>query len=185
MATQRTIRFLAGPAATLALLAAIHQWPYILGATAALAFLPLVWAAYVAGIWPALISAGVIAGFAVHFYLPDYNRIIQITVASFAVAVMVGELKHRALLSDTLNGNLRRLREAIEITDKLIINWSDLSDRGRYRQVELIKDRLGNMATLVFGWLKIGQEMKEAKQAVSEKSKAVAETEQPFDAHRD
>jgi len=160
------LRVLTGPVATLALLVATHQWPDILGATTALAFVPLVWAAYVAGLWPALASAGIITGFAVHLYLPDYSRIIQVSASAVIIALLTSELKRRARLAETIDDNMARLKEIVELARKLDLEWKNLTDQEQREQLVLIEDRLGNLAGLVYGWIAIGREIRETKKYV-------------------
>lgn len=151
-----------GPVATLLILAMVYYLPALHG-TVALAFVPLVWSAYTGGLVPALISAALITGFVTIDYLPDYNRIGQVSASVLMIALMVGYLKHHAELSQSLNGNLKRLREAVELTRRLKTEWADLSDSGRYKLVDSLEDRLGNLAALVFGWHSIRIEQEHIK----------------------
>lgn len=156
---------LAGPVVTLIVLVAVNYLPALHG-TVALAFVPLVWSAYAGGLGPALASAVIIVAYTILDYPPDYNRLIQVAASAIVIAVMVGYLKRHAELSQSLNGNLKRLREAVELTRQLKNNWADLSDSGRYKLVDHLEDRLGNLAALVFGWHSITQEMMSTKSSL-------------------
>lgn len=157
-----------GPIVTLIVLAIVHYVSCLRG-TAALAFVPLVWSAYAGGLAPALASAVVIVAYTVLAYPPDYNRLGQVAVSALAIALMVGYLKRHAELSQSLNGNLKRLRETVELVQRLKVEWADLSDSGRYKLVGLIEDKLGNLAALVFGWHSIKEEMEHTKKTLGVK----------------
>lgn len=163
MGLPKMLKRIAGPVVTLIFLAAVYYLPIIHG-TAALAFVPLVWSAYVGGLAPALASAIIITAYAVLDYPPDYNRLAQVSLSAIAIAVMASRLKRHAELSQSLNGNLKRLREAVELVRQLKNDWADLSDSGRYKLVDHIEDRLGNLAALVLGWHSISQEMLSTKE---------------------
>lgn len=152
----------AGPFVTLIVLAIVHYLPILRGTTA-LAFVPLVWSAYAGGLAPALASAVIITAYTILAYPPDYNRLAQVALSAVAIALMVGYLKRHAELSQSLNGNIKRLRETVDLVRQLKNDWADLSDSGRYKLVDHIEDRLGNLAALVFGWHSIRLEQEHIK----------------------
>lgn len=153
----------AGPLLTLAVLLIIRYLPG-LGFTAALAFIPLVWSAYRAGLFPAMASSVIIAIFAAAIYPPDYSRTVQVIITAVLISLMVGYLKHHAELSQSLNGNLKRLRESLELVRRLKYEWADLSDSGRYKLVDAIENKLAQLATLVWGWHSIRVEIDETRE---------------------
>ena len=154
---------LIGPVITLAIVLLTYFLAPYISVSFGWAFVAIVWTAYIGGLLPTIISLIIILITMGIIYPPDYGRLIQSGLSITLIGTMVIALKRKALMTESLNGNIKRLKESLDITRDLLINWDDMSDNGRQKRVRLIEDKLGNLAALVYGWHKIRQEIDETK----------------------
>lgn len=152
-----------GPVVTLGVVLLIHFLSGYISISFGFALVALTWTAYISGIVPTVISSVIIVAFMSADYPPDYSRLVQGVLTVIFTGSLVIILKRQAVFSQTLNGNLKKLGESLNITRSLLDNWADLSDAGRYKRIQLIEDKLGNLAALVHGWHSIHKEIEETR----------------------
>lgn len=119
-------------------------------------YVVLVIVADIAGFRMALLAATL---FSIGAYLQwfEYNstRFWVNLISLFTIAWIVGGLKRKARIIDTLNGNLDLLWHIVREIDYLIIHWHTLSDKSKYLRVVEIKSAAVDLTTNVLGWKKL------------------------------
>ena len=135
-----------------------------------LAFIPLTYTAYQAGLYPAISAAVLVAGYPLAMILTGDGWTIdwamQIAVAAFAVAVPMGILKRRSRMSESASGNRAKLDEATLLVKYLAENWQKHDRRIVQNFFGNILDRLGNLQASVWGWEEIERERSETEAAL-------------------
>lgn len=142
--------------------------------TLAPAFLILVWATYVGGMVAGMISAGIVAGFAIHQWtVTEPVRMVIVVACSVGVVLLIGELREwarsarelerKAEALKQLNGNIDRLYKDINRLSDLILGWNALSDEAKLERVKEVNNDLATLATLVTGWHRLHQERERVK----------------------
>lgn len=126
--------------------------------SAALAFIPLVYTAYNSGLIPAVLSATVVALFVLFSPSFTFDRAAQVVICAYTIAIPMGVLKRRARLSESVNGNLKKIREVELFVDYLIKNRHEMNDGAIFRFLTEVQDRIGNLSAFVRGWQQIGEE---------------------------
>lgn len=131
--------------------------------TMAPAFVVLVYAAYSGGLRAGLVAATIISAYDLWRLWPDdVSRAVIVGTSCFGVAVMVGLLQRKAVLVDTLNGNIARLKQAIEYLDSLLGGWYAMNDPERRDRVRIVREHLSTLATLVVGWRRLAEAKEKA-----------------------
>lgn len=140
-----------------------------IGLTLAPALVALIYSGAVGGLVPALVSA-VMIGIYSHIVLSqDLGRAIIINSSYLGGALLLGWLESRARMADRINGNIARLKSALNITDGLIDDWRILTDEQRFEQIVLIRHHLAHLATIIAGWRVIRREIVDTKAKVKKK----------------
>lgn len=166
MSLKRFLRRWHGVGLTALALGIIHLTSNLLMASLSLAFVPMIYTAYYFGLRPALVSAILVSVYA--FYTLSLDRAIQVAIASFIIAVPMGILKRRARFTESINGNLAKVREIRIMARFLIEHRKNMNDGLLFRFLEEIEDRAGNLEAMVWGWQQIRQEAKEAEEKLKQ-----------------
>lgn len=159
--TKSTFRRWHGVGLTALTLAAIHLASSMLMASLSLAFVPMIYTAYHHGLRPALASAALVSGYAL--YSLPLDRAIQIVIAALLVSVPMGILKRRARFTESINGNIAKVREIRVLARFLINHRREMNDGLLFRFLEEIEDRAGNLEAMVWGWQQIRKEAQAAE----------------------
>lgn len=138
----------------------------------------LVFAGLFGGIVPALLTAIIISIYA-HLLLPSdlVGRVMVVNASYLATALLIAYYHVQIRQHDTLNGNIDRLKLAIEAEDNnlamarnLLDRWDDFTTEGHKNQVKHLwlamsdnRHHLAHLAALVFGWRAIRREMDETQ----------------------
>lgn len=118
--------------------------------------------AFIGGLRCGLTSSIVAIGYA--FYNFNFSPRFFIASLSFlAITSMVGYLKRRARLIDTLNGNITSVKQALAITRFLRAEWQQANEKTVNVNLEQLEDLLGNLASRILGWHKLREEMREVE----------------------
>lgn len=166
MAIKRLVQRWHGVVLTALTLAGIHLASGLMMASLSLAFVPMIYTAYHFGLRPALASAVLVSVYAL--YVLPLDRAIQVVIASFAIAVPMGVLKRRARFTESINGNLAKVREIRILVRFLIDNRKQMNDGLLFRFLEEIEDRAGNLEAMVWGWQQIRAEAKEVEEKLKQ-----------------
>jgi len=102
------------------------------------------------------------------YAIPDPSRAIQVVITTPLVAYIIGwQTRHIRQLSkitdELVNGNVDKAKNALNIARKLLLNWGDYSDAGRYKQVRKFEDALGNLLAGIVGYRSIRREIQEVE----------------------
>lgn len=174
-------RYVIGPALTAAVLF-LHQQLIQAGwlptTAAGLSLLVLV-AGFVGGIRSGLASAGLLAIYNLTFLGPVSAERLVVIGSYFIMAGLIGwqtrqerlrraeaieawkenDLNRRkAVLVDSINGNLHLAHDAINMLDVLWDSWRGLSEERRLELVERIRGKLADWATLVGSFRAIAEQ---------------------------
>lgn len=166
MLIERFLRYWHGVGLTVLFLGAIHLASTLLMTMWPLAFIPLAYTAYRHGLKPALISASLVSSYA--FYALSLDRAIPVVVAAVFVVVPMGILKRRAILAESINGNMAKVREIRILTRFLLDHRHQMNDGLLFRFLEEIEDRAGNLEALVWGWRQIRIEAEKAEEILKQ-----------------
>lgn len=166
-------RYFSGPLATLLLvgLSDIGR-NYGLSPTVVLPFAGLGLSTYFGGWRSNLVCSLIVSTYAIFVYPHDLSRILQVALASIALAIGASLLKQQerraqgaALLNlekaefvNSINGNLRLLGRAHKMTDDLLSGWSVLSPTAQRLKVEEIRGTLADLQLLTGGWHAMAKE---------------------------
>lgn len=166
MEIKRAFRRWHGTGLTALALVIIHLTSSLVIASLSLAFIPMIYTAYFFGLRPAMASAVLVSAYAL--YALPVDRAIQVAIASFVIAAPMGILKRRARFTESINGNLAKVREIRILTRFLIKNRKQMNDGLLFRFLEEIEDRAGNLEAMVWGWQQIRAEAKEAEEKLKQ-----------------
>lgn len=122
-----------------------------------------VFVAYYSGLRAGLASVTLITLYR-FFWLPPDNFVTGIlgVVNMFISALVVGVLYRRAkAVDELLNGNSKKLDDAFNLIRELSHHWDWYTDKGRLQVLKQIEDRLGNLATVIFGFAALRKEINE------------------------
>lgn len=140
-----------------------------IGLTLAPALVALIYTGAIGGLVPALVAA-VMIGIYSHIALSqDLGRAIVVNSSYLGGALLLGWLETRARLADRINGNLDRLKLALNITDGLIDNWRGLTEEQQFERIVLIRHHLGHLVTIIAGWRVIRREILDTKSQAKKK----------------
>ncbi len=140
-----------------------------IGLTLAPALVALIYSGAVGGLVPALVAA-VMIGIYSHIILSqDLGRAIVVNSSYLGGALLLGWLESRARLADKINGNIARLKSALDITAGLIDDWRGLTDEQRFEQIVLIRHHLAHLVTIIAGWRVIRREILDTQAKVKKK----------------
>lgn len=127
-------------------------------------FVLLVYVANLSGLRVGIFAAIMFSlGAFLHWFDSDPYRVYWNTFAFLTVAVMVGGLKRKARIIDTLNGNVSMLQEIAFSLDWLIRYWPSLGDARRYHRVKAVHGMTVDFATLVIGSGKLSELIERSK----------------------
>ena len=138
----------------------------------------LVFSGLFGGIVPALLSALIISVYT-HLLLPSdlLARVLVVNLSYLGTALLIAYYHVQIRQHDTLNGNIDRLKLAIQAEDNnlgivknLLDRWDDYTADGHRNQVRQLwmamsdnRHHLAHLAALVFGWHAIRREMDETQ----------------------
>lgn len=162
---------LVGPVATLFVAAVMHlDVVYRLIGTDMLSIVALVFSCVYSGLIPGVISAFIVSAFVFN----DQTNLVRAFVVSggcFIMAFMVGLLQRyerlrEKRLDDLLYSNSNLLQEGLQVVRLLLHDWDYLSDLGKYRLVQIVEGRIGNLLGVRFGFEQLKKEMEEVMEKV-------------------
>lgn len=137
----------------------LFDWP----ASVALILSIPVFVAYYSGLRAGIASATLITLYRFLWLPPDNPVTGSLGVVNMLLsAVVVGILYRRAkAIDELLNGNSKKLDDAFNLIRELSHHWDWYTDKGRLQVLKQIEDRLGNLATVIFGFAALRKEINE------------------------
>lgn len=126
-----------------------------------LLFAPLAYTAYHHGLRPAIGGGAVVILYA--FYTLPLDQAAQMAIAVLLVSIPMGALKRRARFTESINGNLAKIREIRLLARFLLDHRAQMNDGLIFRFLGEIEDRAGNLEAMVWGWEQIKAEAREAE----------------------
>lgn len=121
-------------------------------------YVVLIIIANIAGLRMSILAATLFSiGTYLEWYESSHTQFWLNVISLYATAWIVGGLKRKARIIDTLNGNLDILWHIVREVDYLVIHWHTLSDKTKYLRVLEIKGMAVDLTTNVLGWKKIAE----------------------------
>lgn len=87
----------------------------------------------------------------------DPARVYLDIICLLVIAYIVGTLRRKARVLDTINGNIEMLWGIGQSLDWLIRYWHSLPDKRKYERVIALHDMVVDLTTLALGWKKLAE----------------------------
>lgn len=153
---------------TVLTLAAILAFPDVVGKSLSITFVFVVLTTYAGGLRWGLAAAGLVIAAEVYLLFPGgaYGRFAVVTVTLLATVYLVASLQRRAVMCDTVNGNIADLLKIMTGLQDVLEDWERLSQDEIKARLKRATDGVVNLTTRVKGWHDIRQEMEEVNRFV-------------------
>ena len=127
-----------------------------------LAFVALVFAAYVNGLRAAFASAIAIGLYAFYIFPGEFHLNAMTFLAALCIAGMAGHLKRVARKWDTLNGSKQKAVNAAAIVNLLLDEFNTMPSSTMKLHLQTLQDLTGNLANSLVMPIQLKQEIEEA-----------------------